>query len=122
MGKFCFAQTHIVLHFLPCSLPPRYDLPQYGSRRKLLSPSGLYDEYGEVVVDDDGSYYYSPQESDGEVNRKLEKPQKYLRYQQRQENRYEEKLMTMIFSQFFDRQNRNVQGPYTNFFWSPQWF
>lgn len=48
--------------------PSRYDLPQYGSRRKLISPSGLYDEYGEVVVDDDGSYYYSPQESDGEVN------------------------------------------------------
>ncbi|XP_078135215.1 protocadherin-15b [Sander vitreus] len=43
-----------------------YDLPQYGSRRKLISPAGLYDEYGEVVVDDDGSYYYSPQESDGE--------------------------------------------------------
>ncbi|XP_024913791.1 uncharacterized protein LOC112487392 [Cynoglossus semilaevis] len=43
-----------------------YDLPQYGSRRKLISPSGLYDEYGEVVVDDDGSYYYSPQESDAE--------------------------------------------------------
>ncbi|XP_035527225.1 protocadherin-15-like [Morone saxatilis] len=43
-----------------------YDLPQYGSRRKLISPSGLYDEYGEVVVDDDGSYYYSPQESEGE--------------------------------------------------------
>ncbi|XP_047465769.1 protocadherin-15-like isoform X3 [Mugil cephalus] len=48
-----------------------YDLPQYGSRRKLISPSGLYDEYGEVVVDDDGSYYYSPQESDGEVRRQL---------------------------------------------------
>uniref|UniRef100_A0A096MC02 Uncharacterized protein n=1 Tax=Poecilia formosa TaxID=48698 RepID=A0A096MC02_POEFO len=45
-------------------------LPQYGSRRKLISPSGLYDEYGEVVVDDDGSYYYSPQESDGEVRSK----------------------------------------------------
>uniref|UniRef100_A0A673BNC4 Protocadherin-15 n=1 Tax=Sphaeramia orbicularis TaxID=375764 RepID=A0A673BNC4_9TELE len=39
-----------------------YDLPQYGSRRKLISPTGLYDEYGEVVVDDNGSYYYSPQE------------------------------------------------------------
>uniref|UniRef100_A0A673BJG6 Protocadherin-15 n=1 Tax=Sphaeramia orbicularis TaxID=375764 RepID=A0A673BJG6_9TELE len=26
-----------------------YDLPQYGSRRKLISPTGLYDEYGEVV-------------------------------------------------------------------------
>ncbi|XP_034563499.1 protocadherin-15-like isoform X4 [Notolabrus celidotus] len=49
-----------------------YDLPQYGSRRKLISPSGLYDEYGEVVVDDDGSYYYSPQESDGEVRRQLQ--------------------------------------------------
>lgn len=47
--------------------PPRYDLPQYGSRRKLISPTGLYDEYGDVVVDDDGCYYYSPQESDGEV-------------------------------------------------------
>lgn len=56
--------------FFPPSLSwSRYDLPQYGSRRKLISPSGLYDEYGEVVVDDDGSYYYSPQESDGEVNR-----------------------------------------------------
>ncbi|XP_038136514.1 protocadherin-15-like isoform X4 [Cyprinodon tularosa] len=43
-----------------------YELPQYGSRRKLISPSGLYDEYGEVVVDDDGSYYYSPQDSDAE--------------------------------------------------------
>lgn len=43
-----------------------YELPQYGSRRKLISPNGPYDEYGEVVVDDDGSYYYSPQESDGE--------------------------------------------------------
>lgn len=55
-----------------CSDPPglcpsRYDLPHYGSRRKLISPSGLYDEYGDVVVDDDGCYYYSPQESDGEV-------------------------------------------------------
>uniref|UniRef100_A0A8C7HF81 Protocadherin-15 n=1 Tax=Oncorhynchus kisutch TaxID=8019 RepID=A0A8C7HF81_ONCKI len=39
-----------------------YELPQYGSRRKLISPTGLYDEYGEVIVDDDGSYYYSPQE------------------------------------------------------------
>uniref|UniRef100_A0A8C2DG85 Protocadherin-15 n=1 Tax=Cyprinus carpio TaxID=7962 RepID=A0A8C2DG85_CYPCA len=24
-----------------------YDLPQYGSRRKLISPTGMYDEYGE---------------------------------------------------------------------------
>ncbi|XP_019902522.2 protocadherin-15b isoform X2 [Esox lucius] len=44
-----------------------YELPQYGSRRKLITPPGLYDEYGEVVVEDDGSYYYSPQESEGEV-------------------------------------------------------
>ncbi|CAB1338093.1 unnamed protein product, partial [Coregonus sp. 'balchen'] len=48
----------------------RYELPQYGSRRKLISPTGLYDEYGEVIVDDDGSYYYSPQESEGEYGRK----------------------------------------------------
>ncbi|XP_046872443.1 protocadherin-15b, partial [Hypomesus transpacificus] len=47
-----------------------YDIPQYGSRRKLISPTGLYDEYGEVVVEDDGSYYYSPQESEGEYGRK----------------------------------------------------
>uniref|UniRef100_A0A8C8FSQ8 Protocadherin-15 n=1 Tax=Oncorhynchus tshawytscha TaxID=74940 RepID=A0A8C8FSQ8_ONCTS len=48
-----------------------YELPQYGSRRKLISPTGLYDEYGEVIVEDDGSYYYcSPQESDGEYGRK----------------------------------------------------
>uniref|UniRef100_A0A8C9T570 Protocadherin-15 n=1 Tax=Scleropages formosus TaxID=113540 RepID=A0A8C9T570_SCLFO len=36
-----------------------YDLPQYGSRRKLISPSGMYDEYGEVIMEDDGSYYYN---------------------------------------------------------------
>lgn len=59
---FLFAQ-------FAASISCRYDLPQYGSRRKLISPSGLYDEYGEVVVDDDGSYYYSPQESDGEVTK-----------------------------------------------------
>ena len=50
-----------------CVCVCRYDIPQYGSRRKLISPTGLYDEYGEVVVEDDGSYYYSPQESEGEV-------------------------------------------------------
>uniref|UniRef100_A0A8C1J307 Protocadherin-related 15b n=1 Tax=Cyprinus carpio TaxID=7962 RepID=A0A8C1J307_CYPCA len=44
-----------------------YDLPQYGSRRKLISPTGMYDEYGEVIMEDDGSYYYSPNESEGEV-------------------------------------------------------
>ncbi|XP_031410200.1 protocadherin-15 isoform X3 [Meleagris gallopavo] len=37
-----------------------YELPQYGSRRRLLSPSGMYDEYGEVMVENDGGYYYSP--------------------------------------------------------------
>lgn len=35
----------------------RYDLPQYGSRRRLITP--MYDEYGEVIMEDDG-YYYSP--------------------------------------------------------------
>ncbi|XP_041645580.1 protocadherin-15a [Cheilinus undulatus] len=34
-----------------------YDLPQYGSRRRLITP--MYDEYGEVIVEDDG-YFYSP--------------------------------------------------------------
>uniref|UniRef100_A0A3Q2EA02 Protocadherin-15 n=1 Tax=Cyprinodon variegatus TaxID=28743 RepID=A0A3Q2EA02_CYPVA len=34
-----------------------YDFPQYGSRRRLISP--MYDEYGEVIMEDDG-YYYSP--------------------------------------------------------------
>lgn len=44
----------------------RYELPQYGSRRRLLSPSGMYDEYGEVVVENDGGYYYSPHGSAAE--------------------------------------------------------
>uniref|UniRef100_A0A3Q2D6D4 Protocadherin-15 n=1 Tax=Cyprinodon variegatus TaxID=28743 RepID=A0A3Q2D6D4_CYPVA len=39
------------------SLFLRYDFPQYGSRRRLISP--MYDEYGEVIMEDDG-YYYSP--------------------------------------------------------------
>ncbi|XP_072246982.1 protocadherin-15-like [Leuresthes tenuis] len=34
-----------------------YDFPQYGSRRRLIPP--MYDEYGEVIMEDDG-YYYSP--------------------------------------------------------------
>uniref|UniRef100_A0A8C2ZG60 Protocadherin-15 n=1 Tax=Cyclopterus lumpus TaxID=8103 RepID=A0A8C2ZG60_CYCLU len=34
-----------------------YDIPQYGSRRRLISP--MYDEYGEVIMEDDG-YFYSP--------------------------------------------------------------
>ncbi|XP_050161453.1 protocadherin-15 isoform X1 [Myiozetetes cayanensis] len=37
-----------------------YELPQYGSRRRLLSPAGMYDEYGEVLVENDAGYYYSP--------------------------------------------------------------
>ncbi|XP_052426491.1 protocadherin-15 isoform X1 [Carassius gibelio] len=51
-----------------------YELPQYGSRRKLISPTGMYDEYGEVIMEDDGSYYYSPHESDGEVARQGRRP------------------------------------------------
>ncbi|MBN3302734.1 PCD15 protein, partial [Amia calva] len=43
-----------------------YELPQYGSRRRLISPSGMYDEYGEVIMEDDGSYYYSPHGSSAE--------------------------------------------------------
>ncbi|XP_028278961.1 protocadherin-15-like [Parambassis ranga] len=34
-----------------------YDFPQYGSRRRLIPP--MYDEYGEVIMEDDG-YYYGP--------------------------------------------------------------
>lgn len=45
----------------------RYDLPHYGSRRKLISPVGMYDEYGELIVEDDPGYYYSPNESEAEV-------------------------------------------------------
>ncbi|XP_069097078.1 protocadherin-15 [Pleurodeles waltl] len=45
---------------------PGYELPQYGSRRRLLSPSGMYNEYGEVVVENDGGYYYSPHGSTAE--------------------------------------------------------
>ncbi|XP_042192779.1 protocadherin-15b [Callorhinchus milii] len=39
---------------------PGYEVPQYGSRRRLISPSGMYDEFGEVIMEDDGGYYYSP--------------------------------------------------------------
>uniref|UniRef100_A0AAQ4Q911 Protocadherin-15 n=1 Tax=Gasterosteus aculeatus aculeatus TaxID=481459 RepID=A0AAQ4Q911_GASAC len=39
-----------------------YDIPQYGSRRKLIAP--MYDEYGEVIMEDDG-YFYSPQGPEG---------------------------------------------------------
>ncbi|XP_015238860.1 PREDICTED: protocadherin-15-like [Cyprinodon variegatus] len=39
-----------------------YDFPQYGSRRRLISP--MYDEYGEVIMEDDG-YYYSPHGQEG---------------------------------------------------------
>lgn len=64
---FVFIIFVVVVCSVATSHLSRYELPQYGSRRKLISPSGLYDEYGEVVVDDDGSYYYSPQEPDAEV-------------------------------------------------------
>ncbi|XP_037127213.1 protocadherin-15a isoform X2 [Syngnathus acus] len=39
-----------------------YDLPQYGSRRRLIAP--MYDEYGEVIMEEDG-YYYSPHGPEG---------------------------------------------------------
>uniref|UniRef100_A0A4W5K6F1 Uncharacterized protein n=1 Tax=Hucho hucho TaxID=62062 RepID=A0A4W5K6F1_9TELE len=68
-GKSVVAATNNLYEELGDST--MYELPQYGSRRKLISPTGLYDEYGEVIVEDDGSYYYcSPQESDGEYGRK----------------------------------------------------
>ncbi|XP_061491337.1 protocadherin-15 isoform X4 [Rhineura floridana] len=44
-----------------------YELPQYGSRHRLLSPSGMYDEYGEAVVESDSGYYYSPQGTTAEA-------------------------------------------------------
>ncbi|KAM4636927.1 protocadherin-15 [Discoglossus pictus] len=49
-----------------------YELPQYGSRRRLLSPSGMYEDYGEVVVENDGGYYYSPHgpPAEGEMAKK----------------------------------------------------
>lgn len=49
-----------------------YELPQYGSRRRLLSPSGMYEDYGEVVAENDGGYYYSPHgpSTEGDVARK----------------------------------------------------
>nr|XP_023695501.1 protocadherin-15-like isoform X2 [Paramormyrops kingsleyae] len=36
-----------------------YHIPQYGSRRKLIPPSEMYDGYGEEILDDSG-YYLSP--------------------------------------------------------------
>ncbi|KAM3913383.1 protocadherin-15 [Leptodactylus fuscus] len=49
-----------------------YELPQYGSRRRLLSPAGMYEDYGEVVVENDGGYYYSPHgtAAEGDMSRK----------------------------------------------------
>uniref|UniRef100_A0AAR2LYP5 Protocadherin-15 n=1 Tax=Pygocentrus nattereri TaxID=42514 RepID=A0AAR2LYP5_PYGNA len=68
-GMFDFASVQmLIIHVVfPLIIYFRYELPQYGSRRKLISPAGTYDEYGEVIVEDDGSYYYSPHESEGEV-------------------------------------------------------
>lgn len=48
--------AHTLIHHVFC-ICLRYDLPQYGSRRRLITP--MYDEYGEVIMEDDG-YYYSP--------------------------------------------------------------
>lgn len=45
------------LNIFSVHLFDRYDLPQYGSQRRLITP--MYDEYGEVIMEDDG-YYYSP--------------------------------------------------------------
>ncbi|XP_041117437.1 protocadherin-15-like isoform X2 [Polyodon spathula] len=54
-----------------------YELPQYGSRRKLISPAGMYDESGEVIMEDDGSYYYSPHGStEGEGHGPPKRPPK----------------------------------------------
>ncbi|KAG5266991.1 hypothetical protein AALO_G00238570 [Alosa alosa] len=38
-----------------------YGIPRYGSRRKLLPPGGMYDEYGEVIMEDDGYDEVMPQ-------------------------------------------------------------
>lgn len=43
--------------FFVISFFRRYDIPQYGSQRRLITP--VYDEYGEVIMEDDG-YYYGP--------------------------------------------------------------
>lgn len=59
-------QTHGCTFWRDDGVFGRYELPQYGSRRRLLSPSGMYDEYGEVVVENDGGYYYSPHGSTAE--------------------------------------------------------
>lgn len=48
-------EVNLIICFVTVFL--RYDLPHYGSRRRLISP--MYDEYGEVIMEDDG-YYYSP--------------------------------------------------------------
>lgn len=45
----------LIWFFVP--LLDRYDIPQYGSQRRLITP--VYDEYGEVIMEDDG-YYYGP--------------------------------------------------------------
>uniref|UniRef100_A0A452IYB6 Protocadherin-15 n=1 Tax=Gopherus agassizii TaxID=38772 RepID=A0A452IYB6_9SAUR len=49
-----------------------YELPQYGSRRRLLSPTGMYDEYGEVVVENDAE----SEPEDSEVSDDYDKKKK----------------------------------------------
>uniref|UniRef100_A0A672V9U3 Protocadherin-15 n=1 Tax=Strigops habroptila TaxID=2489341 RepID=A0A672V9U3_STRHB len=50
-----------------------YELPQYGSRRRLLSPSGMYDEYGEVMVENDAE----SEHEDSDYEKKKKKRRKY---------------------------------------------
>lgn len=47
----------VISGFFFVPLFDRYDIPQYGSQRRLITP--VYDEYGEVIMEDDG-YYYGP--------------------------------------------------------------
>lgn len=53
-----FDSQQFIVCFIFVNLLLRYDIPQYGSRRRLITP--MYDEYGEVIMEDDG-YYYGPE-------------------------------------------------------------
>lgn len=56
--RILFDSQQFIVCFIFVNLLLRYDIPQYGSRRRLITP--MYDEYGEVIMEDDG-YYYGPE-------------------------------------------------------------
>lgn len=57
LGELQIHSRYLYLSYSFVYVFDRYDIPQYGSQRRLITP--VYDEYGEVIMEDDG-YYYGP--------------------------------------------------------------